>query len=182
MKSQAWWKWFLHPFGWDTWFFRCLFVWEGLLDLWLPNWLIFDNLSQSGYSVKTFQRIYHSVKMTARWEPDLLSSKTSCLCSWWGSNVQKHYMGRLECGESVTFTIWHCLAKSCLWNPVFTFPISLPLALMQGKSSCYQEGKRKEEGRGASRAGGMTVSYIAHCELAINPGCRNYWNGEIVIS
>lgn len=128
------------------------------------------------------ENISHSVKMTTRWESDLLSSKTSCLCSWWGINVQKHYMGRLECGKSVTFTIWHCLAKSCLWNPVFTFPISLPLALMQGKSSCCQEGKRKEEGRGASRAGGMTVSYIAHCELAINPGCRNYWNGEIVIS
>lgn len=38
-----------------------LFVWEGLLDLWLANWLILDSLSQSGYSVKTFQRIYHTV-------------------------------------------------------------------------------------------------------------------------
>lgn len=121
------------------------------------------------------------VKMITGWKSNLLSSKTSCLCSWQGSNLQKHYMGRLEYGKSVTFTIWHCLAKSCLWNPVFTFPISLPLALMQVKSSWYREGRREGEGRGASRAGRISVNYIVHCVLAINPAYRNYWNGEIVI-
>lgn len=57
------------------------------------------------------------VKMIPWWRSNLLSSKTSCLCSWQGSNLQKHCMGMLEYGKSVTFTIWHCLAKSCLWNP-----------------------------------------------------------------
>lgn len=55
---------------------------------------------------------------------------------------------------------------------------------MQGKSSCYQEGKRKEEGREASRAGGMTVSYIAHCELAINPGLQELlkWRNSYLLT
>lgn len=57
------------------------------------------------------------VKMITRWKSNLSSSKTSCLCSWQGSNLQKHYMGKLEYGKSVTFTTWHCLAKKLPLKP-----------------------------------------------------------------
>lgn len=90
-------KWFLHPFGWDMLFVPYLFVWEGLLDLWLANWLILDSLSQSGYSVKTFQRIYHTV---SRWQ---LGGSLIC----WAVKLPAYAAGEALMYRNITWEGWN---------------------------------------------------------------------------
>lgn len=95
--KQVWYKWFLHAFGWDMWFAPCLFVWEVLLDLWLANWLIFDSLSQSGYSVKAFQGIYHTV---SRWQ---LGGSLIC----WAVKLPAYAAGEAVMYRNITWEGWN---------------------------------------------------------------------------